>query len=159
MAEDIAIQCIARHRYCNKYIGRSQKHQYNNNIIVRIPGCYAVTHWQGLGSRTRARPDVCGFQPRPAFSSSTDFSSRIIANSLPKPLRSLFLESTLFAVTSIKDKSPRSLHCFIAPKAKIGSEKYDTSMDSRSLSHVAVVFCAKLFPGLVHDRVRATRHH
>jgi hypothetical protein len=40
MAEDIAIQYIARHRYCNQYIGRSQNHQYNNNIIVRIPGWF-----------------------------------------------------------------------------------------------------------------------
>jgi hypothetical protein len=36
-AIDIAIQYIARQRYWNKYIGRSQNHQYNNNIIVRIP--------------------------------------------------------------------------------------------------------------------------
>jgi hypothetical protein len=37
MAEGMAIKHIARHRYCNKYIGKSQNNQYNNNVIVRIP--------------------------------------------------------------------------------------------------------------------------
>jgi hypothetical protein len=35
---------IACHIYCNKYIGRSQNHQYNNNIIVRIPVLFTIQY-------------------------------------------------------------------------------------------------------------------
>jgi hypothetical protein len=52
MAIDIAIQYIARHRNYNKYIGRSQNHQYNNSIIVRIP---AAKHGGKQGATSAAQ--------------------------------------------------------------------------------------------------------